>query len=120
MPPAPQTVAHRTLKDRAESIAPDPVRFDMVIAYVEARLPDWIDQVPWNALLSTAGLLAFITHSDAAGSRPTTIRGFLAPAALRAGLVQLDQVILRGAPQDADASLSLFIRPLPAVRDLEH
>ncbi|MEU5001499.1 hypothetical protein [Streptomyces sp. NPDC021622] len=119
-PPAPHTVAHRTLKDRAESIESDPERFDMVIACVDARLTDWIDQVPWNTLLSTAGLLAFITHSHAAGSCSTTIPGFLAPAALRAGLIQLEQVTLRGVPRHIHASLSLFIRPLPAVRAVGH
>ncbi|MEV0318177.1 hypothetical protein [Streptomyces sp. NPDC050659] len=92
----------------------------MVIACVDARWTDWIDQVPWNALLSTAGLLAFITHSHAAGTCSTTTRGFLTPVALRAGLVQLDQVALCGTPQHPHAGLSLFIRPLPAVRALEH
>lgn len=113
-PLGPRSVWQRTDTDRPDSSETDPRCFDIVIACVDARSTDWVERVPWDALVGPAGLLAFLVHSPEASGDATAFRGLLYPVARRAGLILLDQIILCTLP--VHTRVLLFMRPLPAVR----
>ncbi|MCI3928798.1 hypothetical protein [Streptomyces sp. AN091965] len=89
--------------------------FDTVIACVDARSADWVGDIPWAALLGPAGAVAFITHARTANTCDSVIRDCLAPVAQSAHLIRLDQITLHAVPAQPHATVSFFIRPLPAV-----
>ncbi|MFF9897760.1 hypothetical protein [Streptomyces longispororuber] len=114
-----QSVPYRTPQDRPEPSNEALILFDTVIACVDAHSAGRVDDIPWNALLGPAGLLVFITHSDALDGCSATLRCRLAAAARRAGLLPLEELALPHAPAQKQTVVSLFIRPLPAVSTTE-
>jgi hypothetical protein len=73
-------------------------RADLVIIAVDPHAPDWVAWPPWTDLLTRAGLLAVITHSDRRGGRWVDPLPALVAALTGAGLVWHDRIVLHHQP----------------------
>ncbi|GAA1895351.1 hypothetical protein [Streptantibioticus ferralitis] len=90
--------AHRlaTPPDRPTGSGTDPV--EAVIAIVDPHATDWILTLPWHALVTPTGILAFITHGDHVDGRWTDPSSLLAHTARHAGLAEIDRIALLEVP----------------------
>ncbi|WP_156096589.1 hypothetical protein [Amycolatopsis jejuensis] len=92
-----------THRDRLTSDRPGG-GFDLIITALDPHATDWLAHTDWDALLTTRGLVAVVTHSDTCGGRLLDPLPVLVGTFNASGLRCLDHIAVLTAPTSDPAA----------------